>query len=356
MSTAVDSVDSVDTAAPLIEVIRPGLLTTVQDLGRTGLQHLGIVPGGVMDPMAHHLANAMVGNSSNEATLEFTLIGPEFRFTQACLIALCGAAFRATVNGVPMPLDRPVLVVAGAQFKAEASGWGTRACLAVAGGLPLPLVMGSRSTYLPAGYGGMNGRALRRGDQLVLAENASVLSADRFKPMFLRLPASRRIETSGFQSVRWSVPTMTLPDRDPLMLRAMTGAHFEWFTPQAQRDVFDATWSILPESNRIGFRLSGPQLLRDRPGDILSGPTSLGTVQVPANGQPIVLMADHQTTGGYARMLEVASADCARLAQLGPGARVRFVKCSLDDALDLRRQASRRVRARIDVISREFKS
>lgn len=304
-----------------------------------------------MDPFAHRLANALVGNDAHEATLEMTLIGPELEFDQVLLIALSGAQIPATLNGLPMPLDRPVLVRPGAVLRLPQASWGAWSYLAVAGGWQVPAVLGSRCTYLPAAFGGFNGRALRSRDQLPVRDDAAEVSLMRWQQLAARVPAGRRVETESFASVRWSAPPMTLPDRDPMFIHALPGQHFEWFGAQARRDLFDATWRITPESNRIGFRLQGPELVRERSGDIISGPTCLGTVQVPANGQPIVLMADHQTTGGYAKILEVASADCARLAQLGPGARMRFVRCSLDQALALRRRANLATAVRVREVS-----
>lgn len=344
------------TASAGLMVVRPGLLSTVQDLGRPGSQHLGIVPGGVMDALAHRLANALVGNAPQAASLEITVLGPELVFGQTLLIALCGAAFQSSIEGVPLPLDRPVLVNAGARLKIEQSVRGARAYLAVAGGIDVPMVLGSRSTYLPAAFGGLAGRLLRAGDALPLARDSATLSHQRFERLTVKRDAARLIRAEHFTSLRWSAPPMTLPNRDPIVVHAMPGAHFEWFSAQSQRDVFESSWRVSPQSNRIGFRLLGSELTRQKTGDILSGPTCLGTVQVPAGGLPIVLMADHQTTGGYAKIIEVASADIARLAQLAPGARVRFVRCTLDQALQLKRRASADLVAKIHSIQSEYQS
>ena len=328
-----------------IEVIRPGMLSTLQDLGRLGQQHLGIVPGGVMDPVAHRLANALVGNALNEATLEVTMLGPELVFQQEILIALSGARFDALLDGNPCPLDRPVLVPAGGRLKMRQAKSGSRGYLAVAGGFPVPEVLASRSTYLPAGFGGWQGRALVAGDVVSLVPEASELSRARFECLANPTPD---------RSVRWSAPSMTLPDRQPIQVHAMPGMHFSWFDDQAHHDIFDATWKVLPDSNRIGFRFTGPELKRLKTGDIISGPTCLGTVQVPAGGLPIVLTADHQTTGGYAKILEVASADCAALAQLSPGGSMRFVRCTLEQALQRRRRANADLMTKLTAIRSKY--
>ncbi len=333
------------TASGGIEVVRPGMLSTLQDLGRFGQQQLGIVPGGAMDTVAHRLANALVGNDLHEATLEVTMLGPELLFHQETLIALSGARFDALLDGQPLALDRPVLVPEGSRLKMRQAVAGARAYLAVAGGFPVAPVLGSRSTYLPAGFGGWNGRALVAGDSLDLHTEVRAISLARFEKLDAR---------GAERSVRWSAPSMTLPVRHEIIVRALLGMHFAWFTDQAQSEVFEASWRVLADSNRIGFRLTGPELEREKTGDIISGPTCLGTVQVPAGGLPIVLMADHQTTGGYAKILEVVSADSANLAQLAPGGSLRFKRCSLEEALLRRRRAKADLMTKITAIQAKY--
>jgi antagonist of KipI len=210
-------------------------------------------------------------------------------------------------------------------------------------------LLGSRSTYLPARFGGLEGRALRAGDVLPLAPDAAQLARERYGRLSAR--ASNR---GGVQSVRWSVPALTLPEHEPIVLHAMPGRHYDDFEAESQRAFFDASWRISPDSNRMGFRLEGPVLARPRGGEILSEPTCLGTVQVPANGAPIVLMADHQTTGGYPKIAEVAGADVPRLAQLAPGGTLRFAQCTLEQALELRAALNARIDAAQRAISWEY--
>ncbi len=322
-----------------LEVVKPGMLSTLQDMGRRGQQHLGIVPGGAMDTVAHRLANALVGNALDEATLEVTLIGPELIIHQDLLVALCGARFAALVDGEPMPLDRPVLLPAGTRLQVRTASCGARAYLAVAGGFAVAPVVASRSTYLPANFGGFKGRAIQAGDALPLHPQASELSRERF---------------SRLSTTRWSAPPMTLPERQPIVVHALHGAHFEWFDGPSRQAIFDVAWRVSAESNRIGFRLMGAELKRERAGDIISGPTCLGTVQVPVAGQPIVLMADHQTTGGYPKILEVASADASALAQLAPGGIVRFSAVNLEEALELRRRANAALTTKLAAIQARF--
>jgi antagonist of KipI len=326
-----------------LHILRPGLQTTVQDRGRYGLQHIGVVPCGAMDPVALELANGLVGNRSDEAVLEITVLGPVVTFETDALIALCGAEMEASVGREAMPANRPVLVQKGMVLNARRTTLGSRAYLAVAGGIALPPVLGSRSTYLPAKFGGLQGRALRAGDSLPLVDNVSSLSLQRYKSL------GNKKELAGLRTVSWSAPSLTLPARDPILIHAMEGRHHALFDAAARRAFFDATWKVTPDSNRMGFRLAGPVLARAGSGqpasEILSEPACLGTVQVPANGLPIALMADHQTTGGYPKIAEIAAADVPRLAQLAPGGTVQFARCTLEQARELRRALRQRVDA-----------
>jgi len=326
-----------------LRILKPGLLSTLQDRGRFGLQHLGVAPGGPMDRVALALANALVGNGAEEAALEITLIGPEILFEKDALVALCGAELEARSGGAAFPRDRPVLVRAGTRLSAGRARRGSRAYLAVAGGFACDPVLGSRSTCLPARFGGLEGRALRAGDLLALAPEAPAQAAERFA----RLAAQVRV-IDGLESVRWSAPSLTLPEGEDIVAHAMEGRHFAQFEAASRRAFFESQWRVAPDSNRMGFRLMGATLARGKAAEILSEPTCLGTVQVPAGGAPIVLMADHQTTGGYPRIAEVAGADVPCLAQLAPGARLRFARCSLEEA----RALGRALRARLDAALR----
>jgi len=293
-----------------------------------------------MDPVALALANAMVGNEPDEAALEITVIGPELEFEHDTLIAICGAEFKGG-----FPHNRPVLAPAGSRYNVGRAVRGARAYLAVAGGFDIAPVLGSRSTFLPGRFGGFEGRALKHSDVLKLRDQ----------------DASRRFASLKHRknnSVRWSAPPLTLPDREPVLIHVMEGQHFGLFDAASQRALFDAVWRIAPDSNRMGFRLVGPALQRSTDakmsGEILSAPTALGSVQVPANGVPIALMADHQTTGGYPRIAEVASADVPRLAQLAPGGAVHFARCTVDLAAELRRHVRETLDAALRGIAWEY--
>jgi antagonist of KipI len=321
-----------------LRIIRPGLLSTVQDRGRHGLQHLGVVPCGPMDPVALELANALVGNRNGEAAIEFTVLGPEIAFEADALISLCGALFEAKVGGVPVPANRPVLLQKNTVLSTGRALLGSRGYLAVAGGIATAPVLGSRSTYLPARFGGLEGRLLRAGDMLPLFKSAPDFARKRYESL-----SSRKELQNGLRSVTWSAPALTLPEREPIMIHAMEGRHHAHFDAASQRAFFEATWKVSPDSNRMGFRLAGPTLARVEAFEILSEPACFGTVQVPANGLPIALMADHQTTGGYPKIAEIAAADVPRLAQLAPGGTVQFARCTLEQARELRRALRQRV-------------
>ena len=326
-----------------LRILRPGILMTVQDGGRYGYQHLGLSPGGAMDPVALALANALVGNEVDDAALEITVLGPDVEFGQDTLVALCGAEFETS-----LPLNRPVLVEAGTNVHIGRALRGARGYLAIAGGFAIEPVLGSRSTYLPGQFGGYEGRTLRRGDRLPLQDSVEELSKERFA----------RLKGRNGRSVRWWAPPLTAPDREPILLHVIEGEHYGRFDAAAQRAFLDTVWSITADSNRMGFRLGGAPLARsvaaDGSDEILSGPTCLGTVQVPANGQPIVLMADHQTTGGYPRIAEIAWADVPRLAQLAPGGKLHFARCNLEIAAQLRKAMRERLDSALHGIAWEY--
>jgi antagonist of KipI len=331
-----------------VRVVRPGLLSTVQDLGRYGLQHLGIVRCGAMDSLAHEMANALVGNDAASATLECTILGPELAFEEDSLIALYGGIFADRRHA--LPANRPILVSAGTTISLGSTMRGSRAYLAIAGGFAVDEVLGSRSTYLPAKFGGLSGRPLEAGDRLDTVPDVARLSHKRFA-------GQSGVVTSGrLRSVRWSAPELSLPHGHPVEVRAMMGRHHDQFDDASREAFFSEPWRVSPHSNRMAYRLEGPRLKRRRAVEVLSEPTCLGTVQVPNDGTPIVLMADHQTTGGYPKIAEVASADIPRLAQVSPGASVRFVRCSVEAAYEGEDEARERFCAVRDAVRNRLSS
>lgn len=336
-----------------VKVLRPGALATLQDLGRSGMQHLGIVPGGAMDAVSHRVANALVGNRVDAATLEIAISGPELLFEKAALVALAGARFEAWIDGALFPEARPVLVHAGARLRIGRATAGAFGYLAVAGGFDLPVVLGSRSTYLPGAFGGLDGRLVSSGASLPLVADAEAVATERFARGIRKRHA---VELAGgaARSVRWFAPALTVSTTDPALARAVEGAHATLFTDAARTAFYGERWRVAPDSNRMGYRLLGPRLELVVPTEILSQATCLGTVQVPASGQPIVLMADHQTTGGYPKIAEVIAADAPSVAQVPPGDAVRFLAVKFDEADAAREALAKRVSELVERILWEF--
>jgi antagonist of KipI len=301
----------------VIEIIKPGMLTTIQDLGRWGFQARGVPVAGPMDPCAHRVANALVGNSVEAATLEVTLLGPELAFDDERVVAIAGAEFAATLEGSDVPQGAPFLVKRGARLRFGRRISGARAYVGVSGGIATPSVLGSRATHLISAMGGINGRALKTGDRLPLG---------RHDPAVARHPVARGLNpvARGFSRATDN-PTAT-------RLRVLPGPQLEYFSAGSLDLLQSAPYVISNKSDRMGFRLEGPILVHSRGADIISDATPLGVLQVPASGQPILLMADRQTTGGYPRIAEVASVDLPLIAQLKPADRLRFRFISIEDA------------------------
>lgn len=309
-----------------IRVIKPGMQSSFQDLGRTGHQHLGMPVAGVMDARSHQLANILVGNDADMASLEITLTGPTLRFDEACCIALCGADLSATLNAESLVMNRPLIVRPGDEIAFGARRSGTRSYLAVHGGFDIAPVLGSQSTFIRSGIGGFQGRALKRDDEIDLRrpltnKNLEKLAMDLWDiRVYLPSPVAQTVRSS---------------------IRIITSAQWFDFT-QASRDSFvNETFRISPESERMGYRLQGPHISLTTPRQMISEAATFGTIQVPAGGAPIILMADRQTTGGYPKIAYIASVDLPLLAQMGPGDTLRFEIISLEQAQELDRARAR---------------
>lgn len=301
-------------------VLNPGPLTTVQDLGRVGCAAEGFRRCGAADGYAARLANLLLGNNPGDAVLETTLRGPELQFVTAAVFALTGAEAPAALDGRPVPFYAPVFAPAGSRLKVGAAPAGLRSYLAVWGGIATPPVRGSRSTDLACRLGGFQGRALRPGDVLPLARTGQEATA-RWREL-CRRHLDRPLGDAAVRrgGALWRQMGET---RLPL-LRAVPGPQTDAFTPEA-RDLFThGVYRLTPDCNRMACKLQGPVLETVAGSDILSDGIVEGSVQVSGNGQPIVMLADHQTTGGYAKIATVISADLPVLAQLRPGQAVAF--------------------------------
>lgn len=311
-----------------IEVLHPGLLTTVQDLGRTGYQRFGVSVSGAVDPRSAAVANILAGNPDGEAVLECTVLGPQLRFDAPAVIAVTGADLGPTLDGVPVENYRALRVQAGQTLRFTGPKCGCRAYLAVSGGLDVPEVMGSRSTYMKAKIGGWHGRKLEKGDVLPLR-------APETEPKALE----NRALAPEFRG------------RSEYTLRVVMGPQDDAFTPGGVSAFLSGVYTVTPEFDRMGCRMEGPEIEHNGSADILSDGIAFGAVQVPDSGQPIVMLADRQTTGGYTKIANVISADFRILGQLKSGDRVRFEKVSLaaaQEALLAQRASLRLLRHVLD--------
>jgi len=299
----------------VIRVLDPGPQTTVQDAGRRGQLRYGIPPSGPVDARSFTLANRLVGNADGEAALEFTLVGPRLRVEAPCTAAVTGAAAPVTVNDAPAPAWTTLTVAAGDVLRIGPARAGVRGYVAFAGGVDVPLVLGSRATYLRGRLGGLGGRALRRDDVLRLGPAS---------------PAPRR-----------AVRPDEIPDwQESPALRVVLGPQADRFTDEGIAAFLGGVYEVLPQSDRMGARLQGPRIAHARGHDIISDGVALGAVQVPGDGQPIVLLVDRQSTGGYTKIATVCSFDIPRVGQAKPGQRIRFSAIDVREAQRLSRAAA----------------
>lgn len=299
----------------MLKILKNGLQTTVQDLGRTGFQKYGVIASGAMDPFAHRLANLLVGNNEQSATLEITLVGPVIEFTEDALIALCGGDLSPQLDGSAVRTWRTLTVHKGSTLTFGEPRIGARCYLAISGGIDVPAVMGSRSTYLRAGIGGFQGRALEKGDVLPIGEITQQQEA---------------LQQHSENEFDW----LLSPARyfEEPVTRMMPGRQFDLFDEDSKKRIFSETFKVSANSDRMGYRLEGTSLSLETPAELISEAVAFGSVQVPADGNPIVLLADRQTTGGYPKIGQVASVDLPLISQLKQGQRLRFKTISVADA------------------------
>ena len=299
-----------------LEVLRPGLLTTVQDRGRRGYQKFGVPTSGAVDQVALRVGNILVGNSQDAAALEITASGPRLRVLSDVVLALTGAEVQAELDGEPLPAYQSFLARTGQVLDTGTCRQGLRAYLAVAGGIDVPVVLGSRSTCLVANFGGYRGRAVCAGDILGAGPARGPLGvlADRAAPEEWRLrPVS------------------------PTPVRVVLGPQDEAFTEEGLRTFLESVYQVTPHVDRMGCRLEGPPIAHRDSADIISDWIPMGSIQVPGDGKPILLLADRQTTGGYAKIATVIGPDLGLVAQARPGDWLRFRAVSAAEAQALAR-------------------
>ena len=295
-----------------IEILSPGLLSTIQDLGRIGYQASGFAPTGACDFLSMKRVNALVGNDPGEAVIEMMLLGITAYFRAACVIALAGADMAPKINGTAVENGTAIRVDPGDVLELSGTRDGMGCYLAVSGGFDIPPVMGSRSTGLRFGVGGFEGRKLARGDMLPL--RAPV-------PDLPDLVCRRLISRPVFGKHN--------------VLRAIPGPQDDMFSDKELNGFFSHPYSVTNATDRMGIRLEGEPIVPKRTSDIISDGTVFGAIQVPSGGQPIILMADRQTTGGYAKIAAVITADLPRAAQMRPGCTVRFMPVTVEEAQEI---------------------
>jgi antagonist of KipI len=300
--------------------IRAGFLTSVQDLGRAGVREFGVSLGGALDPHALRVANLLAGNDESAAGFETSFGGLRIRFADKRIVVWCGGEFKARIGSTPFYAGHPALVRAGEELSIESPTLGCRAWLAISGGIDVPLVLGSRSGDLRAGFGGVRGRPLRDGEDFPLGENS-----ERAELLIEKLRAEKIAHWKPAHA--WSNTAQRAPT-----LRYIRGSDSDRFAESARELFSSQNFFVSPDSDRMGIRLDGPQLGRIDDVDLLSEAVAPGTVQVPPNGKPILLLNDCQTIGGYPKIAHVVTVDLPMASQLCPGDRVRFAEVSIRDA------------------------
>lgn len=293
----------------VFEVLWPGPLATIQDLGRFGYQQYGVPVSGAMDGLALRIANRLLDNDEYAAGLECTLLGPKLKFLNDTPIAITGGDLAPLLNNHPLPLWEVVQVQKGDILSWRGMRNGCRAYLSIVGGIDVPVVLGSRSTYLRSRIGGLEGRALRTGDVL----KSVPVSSEKLEHLIDRkVPKELIPEYKSFEEIR-----------------VILGPQADHFPEESIATFLNSEYAITPESDRMGYRLDGPEIKHKGKADIISDGIPLGAVQVPGNCKPIVLMVDRQTTGGYTKIATVITPDISKLGQMKPGDKIRFREVSL---------------------------
>lgn len=296
-----------------VKVISPGALTTVQDAGRFGFLQSGISVSGVMDSYSHRTANLLVDNPQEEAVLEVTLMGPALEFQCSTRIAVTGAIMQPKLNDQPVPMWQTIPVREGDRLSFAGIQGGCRAYIAFAGGLDVPVIMGSKSTNLKAQMGGFEGRMLKRDDVVPL-----------------KAPSG--------EAKLWAASEEWIPKfPTQITLRVVLGPQEDLFTEEGIASFLNTEYLVTPANDRMGYRLEGEEITHKAGADIVSDGIVMGAVQVPSSGQPIILMADRQTTGGYTKIATVVTADLPLLAQAQAGTKIRFEQVSVEEAQQLLR-------------------
>jgi antagonist of KipI len=299
-----------------ITIIKPGISTSIQDLGRWGFQQYGVPIGGAMDINAAKTANRLCENDDEEAVLECALHGLEINFKETVCFALTGGGARATLNGVDVAYNRLIKVIAGSTLKLHPDAYGCRTYIAFAGGLNTKKELGSTSTYVASELGGIDGRNIIAGDELKINKDRKDSHAAK----------DIVINQNGFGVSKWKAQVDTLPHVNEIVeIRFVPGPDWELFDETSQSSFTNQTFTIAAQSNRMGYRMEGATLSLKEKTELVSTAVTRGIVQVTNQGHPIILMADAQTIGGYPRIARITSHDLSKLAQCRPGMKVNFI-------------------------------
>ncbi len=302
-----------------IRVAKPGFFTTVQDLGRYGYAHLGVSPGGAADPLSFRIANLLTGNEENAPALEMTLFGATLEFDERAIVAITGASCDCRIGSDPAPANAAFEVAAGAILQCGGMTTGARSYLAIQGGIDVRLIMGSASTFVAARFGGFQGRGLQSGDILNVKKRDGL--------------SARSARMSMLDDLYGHGP-----------LRVTRGPQQDWFGREAVDALYSGPYIVGEQSDRSGLRLKGEAIHIHEQIELLTDGIPLGAIQVPRDGQPIILFVDQQTTGGYPKIANVISADVHRVGQLRPRDEVRFEEVSIANAIRLLREQEQRLR------------
>jgi biotin-dependent carboxylase-like uncharacterized protein len=325
----------------MIEILSTGLSNTVQDLGRFGYLDAGVSRSGAMDGQALEIANRLLGNDPGAAGLEIAVFPFRLRFLAACRFAIAGADCEARLDGRLLPNFWSIEVCEGAELRLSPPATGARVCIAFSGGIEVPAVLGSRSTDLKSGWGGLEGRGLNRGDRLALAAARNIPLA--------HLSAGFGADVSALRGAA----------REEESVRFLPGAEWENFGEAGQSLFRDTAWRLGAEANRQGYRFEGPALRPLERRELFSHGIMPGTVQVPPNGLPIIQMAEANTCGGYAKIAHVIEADLWRLAQMRPGQSLRFTPVTRHEAIEALREVARtmkKISADVRALTRDWQS
>lgn len=308
-----------------VTILKAGLQTTIQDLGRYGYQKYGVIVSGAMDTYAMRLSNIAVGNDENEGVLEITMLGPSLKISKGNLISITGADFSPSINNKKVPLGRPIYLKEDCVLNFGKCISGCRCYLAVAGGFNVPVFMESKSTYLRAKIGGKDGRALEKGDVLEIG-TMSKLSQSIIKEL------SYSYKEANFAAAKWYLKEAVIYSNDSEVIRVYEDMQFKEAQGQSIEEFFSCSFSVDIKSDRMGYRLNGPKIKFKEKIEMISGEVSFGTIQIPPDGNPIILLADRATAGGYPKLAHVAFCDIQKLVQLKPFNSIKFKRITLKEA------------------------